>query len=148
VRRRLLEAARSLALETADPLLCDLLANLHLHLEHEADLDMVVEIRRSSAAAVMSLAEAIEQALPALGRLDARHPSCRLLFGGSLVADRPPAAGADRRLRGGTGGPARPEARFRLRTHPAPNRYLRRPQLLQVIAPKVTTATLRRAPIT
>ena len=55
----------------ADPLFCDLLANLHLHLEHEVDLDMVVEIRRSSAAAVMSLAEAIEQALPALGRLGA-----------------------------------------------------------------------------
>jgi Tetracyclin repressor-like, C-terminal domain len=71
VRRRLLEAARSLALETADPLFCDLLANLHLHLEHEVDLEMVVEIRRSSAAAVMSLAEAIEQALPALGRLGA-----------------------------------------------------------------------------
>lgn len=55
----------------ADPLFCDLLANLHLHLEHEVDLDMVVEIRRSSAAAVMSFAEAIEQALPALGRLGA-----------------------------------------------------------------------------
>jgi Tetracyclin repressor-like, C-terminal domain len=68
VRRRLLEAARPLALETADPLFCDLLANLQRHLEHEVDLDMVVEIRRSSAAAVMSLADAIEQALPALER--------------------------------------------------------------------------------
>ena len=89
----------------ADPLFCDLLANLHLHLEHEVDLDRVVEIRRTSAAAVMSLADAIEQALPALGRSGAlRRPSCRLLIGGSLVADRPPAAGADRRLRRGTGG--------------------------------------------
>ncbi len=52
----------------ADPLFCDLLANLHLHLEHEVDLDRVIEIRRTSAAAEMSLAEAIEQALPALGR--------------------------------------------------------------------------------
>jgi AcrR family transcriptional regulator len=52
----------------ADPLFCDLLANLHLHLEHEVDLARVVEIRQSSAAAVMSLADAIEQALPALGR--------------------------------------------------------------------------------
>jgi len=42
-------------------------ANLHLHLEHEVDLDRVVEIRRTSAAALMSLADAIEQALPALG---------------------------------------------------------------------------------
>lgn len=52
----------------ADPLFCDLLANLHLHLEHEVDLDRVVEIRRTSAAAVMSLADAIERALSPLGR--------------------------------------------------------------------------------
>jgi hypothetical protein len=52
----------------ADPRFCDLLANVHLHLEHEVDLDRVVEIGRTSAAAVMSLADAIEQALPALGR--------------------------------------------------------------------------------
>jgi hypothetical protein len=52
----------------ADPLFCDLLANLHLHLEHEVDLDRVVEIRRTSAAGELSLADAIEQALPALGR--------------------------------------------------------------------------------
>jgi Tetracyclin repressor-like, C-terminal domain len=31
----------------ADPLFCDLLANLHLHLEHEVDLDRVVEIGRT-----------------------------------------------------------------------------------------------------
>jgi AcrR family transcriptional regulator len=52
----------------ADPLFCDLIANLHVHLEHEVDLDRVVEIRRTSAAAVTSFADAIEQALPALGR--------------------------------------------------------------------------------
>jgi AcrR family transcriptional regulator len=52
----------------ADPLFCDLLANLHLHLEHEVDLDRVVEIRRNSAAGVISLADAIEQALPGLRR--------------------------------------------------------------------------------
>jgi AcrR family transcriptional regulator len=52
----------------ADPLFCDLLANLHLHLEHEVDLDRVVEIRRTSAAAVTSLADAIEEALSPLGR--------------------------------------------------------------------------------
>jgi hypothetical protein len=51
----------------ADPLFCDLLANLQLHLEHEVDLERVVEIRRTSAAAVMSLPDAIKQALPALG---------------------------------------------------------------------------------
>lgn len=52
----------------ADPLFCDLLANLHLHLEHEVDIDRVIEIKRVSTTAVMSLADAIEHALPALGR--------------------------------------------------------------------------------
>jgi len=52
----------------ADPLFCDLLANLHLHLEHEVDIDRVVEIRRNIAAAATALADAIERALPELGR--------------------------------------------------------------------------------
>jgi AcrR family transcriptional regulator len=52
----------------ADPLFCDLLASLHLHLEHEVDVDRVVEIRRTIAAAAVALADAIERALPALGR--------------------------------------------------------------------------------
>jgi len=42
--------------------------HLHLHLEHEVDLDRVVDIRRTSAAGEMLHADAIEQALPALGR--------------------------------------------------------------------------------
>jgi AcrR family transcriptional regulator len=52
----------------ADPLFCDLLANLLLHLEHEVDIDRVVEIRRTIAAAATALADAIERALPVLGR--------------------------------------------------------------------------------
>jgi AcrR family transcriptional regulator len=52
----------------ADPLFCDLLANFHLHLEHEVDVERVVEIRRTIAAAATSLADAIERALPVLGR--------------------------------------------------------------------------------
>ncbi|MFV0493815.1 TetR family transcriptional regulator [Mycobacterium sp.] len=52
----------------ADPLFCDLLANLHLHLEHEVQIERVIEIRRTSAAAAVALADAIEAALPALGR--------------------------------------------------------------------------------
>lgn len=52
----------------ADPLFCDLLANLHLHLEHEVDVERVVEVRRISTNAVLELAGAIEQALPTLGR--------------------------------------------------------------------------------
>jgi AcrR family transcriptional regulator len=53
----------------ADPLFCDLLANVHLHLEHEVDIDRVVEIRRTIAAAAIALADAIERALPVLGLL-------------------------------------------------------------------------------
>lgn len=52
----------------ADPLFCDLLANLHLHLEHEVDVERVVEVKRTSTAAVIALANAIQHALPALGR--------------------------------------------------------------------------------
>jgi AcrR family transcriptional regulator len=52
----------------ADPLFCDLLANLHLHLEHEVEIDRVLEVKQISTAAVTSLGDAIEQALPGLGR--------------------------------------------------------------------------------
>ncbi len=52
----------------SDTLFCDLLANLHLHLEHEVDIERVVEVRRTITAAAIALADAIEKALPALGR--------------------------------------------------------------------------------
>jgi AcrR family transcriptional regulator len=52
----------------ADPLFCDLLANLKLHLEHEVALEQVLEFKETSNAAVISLTDAIENALPALGR--------------------------------------------------------------------------------
>jgi AcrR family transcriptional regulator len=55
----------------ADPLFCDLLANLHLHLEHEVEIDRVLEVKQISSAAVNSLADAIERALPGLGRAGA-----------------------------------------------------------------------------
>lgn len=55
----------------ADPLFCDLLANLHLHLEHEVEVGRVVEVKRTSTAAVLAIAEAIERALPRLGRAGA-----------------------------------------------------------------------------
>jgi AcrR family transcriptional regulator len=61
--------ARSLAEGlAADPLFCDLLANLHLHLEHEVELERVLEFKEVSTAAVLSLTDAIENALPGLGR--------------------------------------------------------------------------------
>ena len=52
----------------ADPLFCDLLANLHLHLEHEVELEQVLGFKQISNAAVLSLTDAIENALPKLGR--------------------------------------------------------------------------------
>ena len=52
----------------ADPLFCDHLANLHLHLEHEVALEQVLEFKEISNAAVISLTDAIENALPTLGR--------------------------------------------------------------------------------
>jgi AcrR family transcriptional regulator len=55
----------------ADPLFCDLLANLHLHLEHEVEIDRVLEVKEISSAAVNSLADAIAHALPGLGRAGA-----------------------------------------------------------------------------
>jgi AcrR family transcriptional regulator len=51
----------------ADPLFCDLLANVPLHLEHDVDVERVSEFKRVSHAAVMSMAAAIESALPGLG---------------------------------------------------------------------------------
>jgi hypothetical protein len=62
---------RTRCLRTCDPLFCDLLANLHLHLEHEVEIDRVLEVKRISTAAVVSLADTIEHALPGLGRAGA-----------------------------------------------------------------------------
>jgi hypothetical protein len=42
----------------ADPLFCDLLANLHLHLENEVDVERVLGVKRTSTALVMSNADA------------------------------------------------------------------------------------------
>lgn len=57
----------------ADPLFCDLLANVPLHLEHDVAVERVAEFKRISHAAVMSMADAIGNALPGLrpgGALD------------------------------------------------------------------------------
>jgi AcrR family transcriptional regulator len=51
----------------ADPLFCDLLANVPLHLEHDVGVERVAEFKRVSHAAVMSMADAIDDALPGLG---------------------------------------------------------------------------------
>ncbi|MGW6775366.1 TetR family transcriptional regulator [Streptomyces sp. NPDC055037] len=54
-----------------DPLFCDLLATVPLHLEHDVDVERVVSFKRVSRSAVMSMAEAVGDALPGLGRRDA-----------------------------------------------------------------------------
>jgi AcrR family transcriptional regulator len=67
----------------ADPLFCDLLANLHVHLEQEVELERVLGFKQISTAAVLALTEAIENALPGLGRSGAFDV---LLAGYSLAA--------------------------------------------------------------
>ncbi len=54
-------------------------ANADIHLENEVDVERVVEIRRTSAAAVLSFADAGEHALPGLGRTE--RIFCRLPVG-------------------------------------------------------------------
>ena len=114
----------------ADPLFCDLLANLHLHLEHEVDLDRVVEIRRTSAAAEISLADAIEHALPVLGRSGALNV---LLAACSLTAYFWQIAHPPQRLIDAFA--EEPQVlpdwnlRFRIRAYPTSDRYLRRSPL-------------------
>lgn len=51
----------------ADPLFCDLLANVPLHLEHDVDIAHVREFKHVSHAAVKELVEATRTALPSLG---------------------------------------------------------------------------------
>lgn len=113
----------------ADPLFCDLLANLHLHLEQEVDVDRVIEVKRTSIAAVIALVDAIESALPALGRSGAiRHPAGRLLAGGHPVADRQSAGAAHRRLcRGARVAPTGVEPRLCCRAYSPAHRYASRP---------------------
>lgn len=50
----------------ADPLLCDLFANVPLHLEHDVDVDHVVEFKRGSRQAIDVLTAAIGAATPSL----------------------------------------------------------------------------------
>jgi AcrR family transcriptional regulator len=52
---------------SADPLFCDLLANVPLHLEHDVDVQRVAEFKRVSHPAVVAMADAIQEALPGLG---------------------------------------------------------------------------------
>jgi AcrR family transcriptional regulator len=51
----------------ADPLFCDLLAHVPLHLEHDVDIAHVREFKHVSHAAVMDLVDAVATALPELG---------------------------------------------------------------------------------
>jgi AcrR family transcriptional regulator len=57
----------------ADPLFCDLLANVPLHLEHDVDVQRVIAFKKSSGTAVRTLSWTIAAAVPSLrpaGALD------------------------------------------------------------------------------
>ena len=111
----------------ADPLFCDLLANLHLHLEHEVELERVLGFKQISNAAVLSLTDAIENALPALGRSGAFDVlACLLLAGGTAVADGQSAEETRGRVREPDGRPARLEDRLHRRAVAVDHRDLRR----------------------
>ena len=51
----------------SDPLFCDLLANVPLHLEHEVTAGQVVDFKRVTSAAVTAMADAIAEHVPGLG---------------------------------------------------------------------------------
>lgn len=52
----------------ADPLFCDLLANMHHNLEHDVDAARVVEVKKVSSAAATAITDEIERVLPQLDR--------------------------------------------------------------------------------
>ena len=109
-----------------DPLFCDLLANLHLHLEHEVELERVLEFKQVSNAAVLSLTDAIENSLPALGTFGRlRRPARLVLAGRTDVADGESAEKTRRRVREAHGRTARLEDRFHRRADAADYRDLR-----------------------
>ena len=51
----------------ADSLFCDLLANVPLHLEHDVDVERVIEFKKSSGAAIRALTRTVAAAVPSLG---------------------------------------------------------------------------------
>ena len=112
----------------ADPLFCDLLANLHIHLEHEVELEQVLGFKQISNAAVLSLTDAIENALPALGRsgaFDVLLASYSLAAPLWQMANPPKRLG--RRVCEADGRATRLEDRFHRRAHAADHRDVRRP---------------------
>ena len=52
----------------ADPLFCDLLACLPTHLEHDMKPEQVVEFKHACYTPITAITDAIERALPTLGR--------------------------------------------------------------------------------
>ena len=51
---------------SADPLFCDLLANVPLHLEHDVPLESVIEFKKIGRDAVETIASAIRSSVPSL----------------------------------------------------------------------------------
>ncbi|MFJ5265789.1 TetR family transcriptional regulator [Streptomyces sp. NPDC088387] len=67
----------------ADPLFCDLLANVPLHLEHAVDVDRVIDFKQRTRAPIAAMVEAIAAAAPSL---DARAASDVVLAADALAA--------------------------------------------------------------
>jgi AcrR family transcriptional regulator len=62
------ELAQVLATTLAsDSLFCDLLANVPLHLEHDVEVERVIEFKKTSRDAIAAMTEAIASATPSLG---------------------------------------------------------------------------------
>ena len=76
----------------ADPLFCDLLANLHIHLEHEVELERVLGFKQISTAAVLCADRCDREGAAGAGPCGRiRRSSCRLLAGRAVVANGQPA---------------------------------------------------------
>ena len=76
----------------ADPLFCDLLACLPTHLQHDMKAEQVVEFKRACYPPVQSITDAIERALPTLGRRGSADilAAAAALAGGFWQASHPP----------------------------------------------------------
>lgn len=112
----------------ADPLFCDLLANLHLHLEQEVDVDRVIEVKRTSSSRDSARRRDRKRIAGTRAFWGIRHPAGRLLAGGHPVADRQSAGAAHRRLcRGARVAPTGVEPRLCCRAYSPAHRYASRP---------------------
>jgi len=76
----------------ADPLFCDLLACLPIHLEHDVKPEQVIEFKCACYPPIQAITDAIERALPKLGRQGSADvvAAATALAGGFWQATHPP----------------------------------------------------------